>query len=269
MFKKILIATDNSKLMKSTVPYTVTLFPRAEFHVVNVIDTTTASVPMSSLLRRTLNDLAEEAINKAEKVLTGMGVSQVEKTILSGRPYREILNHVKNNDIKLVVMATHSKSGTQRLHIGQCCRAVLEHVHCPVMLINKPPKQERPKKILNPTTGSKYSHRGSVLATILANNFGATLTLLYLGAQSKFDAEVNFVGDIASSTGVDLRTEYCEGNPEECVVEAAAKHDLIVASRGRSGFTYKLRSFIPELALGKLEREIIVETTIPFIMHAQ
>ncbi len=129
MFNKILIATDNSKLMESAVPYTATLFPQADFHVINVIDTITTSVPMSSLLRRTLNDLAGEAVNKAEKVLVDMGVSQVKKTILSGRSYREILNYVKANDIKLIVMATHSKSGTQRLHIGHCCRAVLEHLH--------------------------------------------------------------------------------------------------------------------------------------------
>ncbi len=139
----------------------------------------------------------------------------------------------------------------------------------PVMLINKPPKQKRPNSILNPTTGSKYSHRASVLAATLANNFGAMLTLLYLGTQTKFDKEADFAGDVASSMGVDLETKTCGENLEECVITAVAEHDLIVASRRRPGFLYKLRSFLPELALGKLKREIIVETTIPLIMHTQ
>lgn len=269
MFNKILIATDNSKLMEGLIPYTATLFPQAEFHVISVINTSSGNIPVTNLLKKTLTNLSEDAVNKAEKTLTDMGIKKLNKSTPSGEPSREILTYAKDNDIDLCVLATHSKSGTQKIHIGHVCRIVLEHIHCPVMLINKPPKQERPKRILNPTSGSKYSHRASIFAATLANNFKAEMTTLYFGKSSRLDEEMEFVKNITDSINVKVNREFCEGDPEECIVKRAKDHDLIIASRGHSGLTYKLRSIIPEFALSKLDRAIIAQVTIPFLIHAR
>jgi len=266
MFRKILIATDNSQLMDNIVRYTALLFPEAEFHVINVIDTSRGNVPLSGLVRSTLEGLAREAVENAAKILEEKGIKAIKATP-SGRPSTEILNYITRNRIDLLVIATHSKSGTQALHIGRCCARILEHTHCPIMLFNKPTRLERPKKILNPTSGSKYSHQGSLLAASLANNLGASLTVLFLGEPSAAEEEFAYVEGLTQALKVPLKMEVCGEDLERCIIEHAREHDLMVGSRGRRGLAYKLRFLIPPLALGRLEREVIVESTIPFIMR--
>lgn len=265
MFRKILVATDNSLLMDNIIRYSSLLFPQAEFHVINVIDTSRGNVPLSSLVRSTLEGLAREAVDRAAKILAEMGNGAVKATP-SGRPSAEILNYISQNEIELLVMATHSKGGTQALHIGRCCARILEHSRCPIMLFNKPAKLERPKRILNPTSGSKYSHQGSLLAASLANNLGASLTALFFGELAAAEEEIAYVEGLAQALKVPLTTEVCAGDPERCIIEHAKEHDLMVGSRGRKGLAYKLRFLLPPLALGRLERKVIVESTIPFIM---
>jgi nucleotide-binding universal stress UspA family protein len=265
MFRKILIATDNSPLMDNIIRYTALLFPQAEFHVLSVIDTSKGNVPLSSLVRSALEGLAREAVENAAKILAEMGLEAIKATP-AGRPSTEILNYIARNQIGLLVMATHSKSGTQALHIGRCCTRILEHSRCPILLFNKPAKLERPKRILNPTSGSKYSHQGSLLAASLANNLGASLTVLFFGRLSAAEEEIAYVEGLAQALKVPLTKEVCTGDPERCIIERAREHDLIVGSRGRRGLAYKLRFLIPPLALGRLEREVIAESAIPFIM---
>lgn len=266
MFRKILIATDNSRLMDNIIRYTALLFPRAEFHLVSVIDTSRGNVPLSSLVRSTLEGLAHEAVGNGAKILTEMGIEPIKATP-TGRPSTEILSYIVQNEIDLLAIATHSKSGTQALHIGRCCAEILEHSRCPIMLFNKPAKLERPKRILNPTSGSKYSHQGSLLAASLANNLGASLTALFFGRLASAEEEIAYVEGLARALKVPFKREVCTDDPEKCIIEHAREHDLMVGSRGRRGLAYKLRFLIPPLALGRLERKVIVESTIPLIMR--
>jgi hypothetical protein len=50
------------------------------------------------------------------------------------------------------------------------------------------------------------------------------------------------------------------------IIEESKAHDIMIASRGRPGFAYKFRYFSPELALGKLEREVIELSPVPIIL---
>ncbi|PKK86542.1 MAG: hypothetical protein CVT48_00670 [Thermoplasmata archaeon HGW-Thermoplasmata-1] len=266
MFRKILIATDNSALMDNIIEYTATLFPYSQYYVINVIDTSSGPVPMTYLLHETLSKISREAVDNAKKRLQDMGIDGVVKMTPQGKPSHEILSAIRKHEIELLVMATHAKSGTQRLHIGKTCRRCLRRVHCPVMIINKPPRPVRPSRILNPTSGSKYSKGASELAALLAEHFGAILTNLFIGPEEKMAESFDYVIGGTKSLGVKLNEMVCDSVPERCIIEETKKNDLLICSRGRRGVAYKFRIFAHRLALGKLERDIIAQGEIPLIM---
>ncbi|MBS3782391.1 MAG: universal stress protein, partial [Candidatus Thermoplasmatota archaeon] len=70
----------------------------------------------------------------------------------------------------------------------------------------------------------------------------------------------------ASKEGVDYKLEIKKGASDKEIIEKANEFDFIVGSRGRSGWRYKLRYIFRELALSNLEKELIAESIVPFLM---
>jgi len=265
MFGRVMIATDNAALMGNAIRYVSHIFPEAEYHVFSVVDTKQKTVPMSKLIQTEAHRLATEAVDRAEELLKSQGVKKVAKCIHSGLPSREILHHVTENKIELLLMAESSKSGIQRLQIGKTCRDVLEYVQCPVLILSRPARAEKPRRILNPTTGSRYSENASELAVLLADHFGAELTSLFVG-HGDAKGTLEYVELLAEKLDVKFNPVSTKMDPEEAILRYAVNADILVGSRGRGGLKYKLRFLNPEFALGTLEREIIVEAPRPLIL---
>ncbi len=59
----------------------------------------------------------------------------VEVVIRTGDPAEEIIDFVEHNDIDLVAMATHGRTGLRRLVMGSVATEVLRRVTIPVLLI--------------------------------------------------------------------------------------------------------------------------------------
>ncbi len=60
---------------------------------------------------------------------------EVTPEVRFGESVPEIVALVEEDGFDLVVMATHGRSGVSRLLLGSVARAVLEHVHVPVMMV--------------------------------------------------------------------------------------------------------------------------------------
>jgi nucleotide-binding universal stress UspA family protein len=46
-----------------------------------------------------------------------------------------ILNYSANEDIDLIVIGTKGRTGLKRFLIGSVANAVIQHAHCPVLLV--------------------------------------------------------------------------------------------------------------------------------------
>ena len=57
---------------------------------------------------------------------------------LIGSPTSTLVNYAKDNDIDLIVMATHGRTGLGRLLMGSVAEAVLRRASCPVMTLKTP-----------------------------------------------------------------------------------------------------------------------------------
>ncbi|MFW5946117.1 MAG: universal stress protein [Candidatus Natronoplasma sp.] len=265
MFDNLLIATDNSPLMKNAIQYTATLFPYAEYHLINVVNTSDSSVPQTNLMQTKMAKMSQEALNNGEEILNEMGIEDVRKNSPSGTPSKEIMKHINEHDIDLLVMATHSKTGAQRIHIGDTSLHSLQITSIPSLVFSCECDNEIPEKIFNPTTFSSYSIHASLLALKLAEYFDASLTTFHIGDQNP-GSRSRRIKKRAERVGVDYKLMIKKGASDQEIIEKANEFDFIVGSRGRSGWRYKLRYIFREFALSNLEKELITESYVPFLM---
>ncbi len=77
---------------------------------------------------------AESRIQKIKQKAVDNKVS-VETVVTVGSEVDEILNVVKTNKIDLMVLATHGRSGLQRLFFGSVAEKIIRHATVPVLTI--------------------------------------------------------------------------------------------------------------------------------------
>jgi nucleotide-binding universal stress UspA family protein len=69
--------------------------------------------------------------------LRGDGIS-VRIAVAFGRPAQEIVDFAEREDIDLIVMSTHGRSGMSRWILGSVADKVLRGTHLPVLLVRPP-----------------------------------------------------------------------------------------------------------------------------------
>ncbi|MFO7791593.1 MAG: universal stress protein [Candidatus Saliniplasma sp.] len=265
MFNKILIATDNSPLMKRAMEYTATIFPYADYHLINVINTSDGSIPQTRLMQRRLKEISSGALRSGKKVLKDMGISDIKVAMPEGTPSRQITGYITKNDIDLLVMATHSKEGAQEVHIGETALHSLQITSIPSLIFSCKCNVRIPKKIFNPTTFSSYSVDATMVALNLASHFGASLTTYHIGSHDPGHA-ARRVKRRAEKDEVDFELVIDKDASDEKILDVSEKFDFMVGSRGRGGLLYRFRFLFPRLALSNLEKELIADSSIPFLL---
>ncbi|MFP3871496.1 MAG: universal stress protein [Candidatus Natronoplasma sp.] len=265
MFEKILIATDNSPLMRNSIEYTATLFQYADYHLINVLNTSDGSIPQTEIMHSKMTEISQDALENGEKILNRMGIEDVKKVMPKGTPSKEIMKYIEENDIDVLVMATHSKTGAQRVHIGETAMHSLQVTSIPSLVFSCECAPKIPEKIFNPTTFSSYSVAATMMALELAEYFGASLTTYHIGKENPGTASRR-IKKRAEKAGVDYELQIEKGASDQKILEKSSEFDFIVGSRGRSGLLYKLRHLIPSFALSSIEKELIAESEVPFLM---
>lgn len=262
---RVVIAADKSPVILRGSLYAARLFPKAKFHVISVVNTTDRAIVLTGEYEDILEKMGKESVEAISRLLSKEGISNVQTKILRGRPSQKILYYARNQRANLIVLATHSKMGTQAITLGRTSRNVIEKTKIPVLLFTPFSKSKEPKVILNPTSGSKYSFKASMLSVRLAHALGARLKILYLG-HGNIEEKFKCVKKYADEMGVEISIEEGKGDPGEAIIKQSKNADLMVASRGRPGIGYKFRFFRKELALGKVEREALALAEVPILL---
>jgi universal stress protein A len=94
-------------------------------------------------MERTADDLArfEEGVKRRLNELWGMGGIElvdrrrVHLEIRGGKPWSEVVRFAGENEVDLIVMGTHGRSGIKSLFIGSQCERVVRHAPCDVVVV--------------------------------------------------------------------------------------------------------------------------------------
>jgi nucleotide-binding universal stress UspA family protein len=148
-FKKILYPTDFSESSLEALKYAVS-FARdfkarlVLLHVVNEqIFSEGLSLPRVAAPEALEQELASEAERQLKAILPAgerAGLDS-EMVILRGMPFLEIVRYAKDNDVDLIVIGTHGRSGLEHVIFGSTAERVVRKAPCPVLTV-QPSKRE-------------------------------------------------------------------------------------------------------------------------------
>lgn len=140
-YTDILVPTDGSEGAKAAVGPAVNIAHTydARIHTLSVIDTMAMGVDVrSDAILEALQESARSAVETIEERATRASVSAVEMAIEYGYPYQEIRSYVDEQDIDLVVMGTHGRSGIERYLLGSVTEKTVRTSPAPVMTVRQP-----------------------------------------------------------------------------------------------------------------------------------
>ena len=281
--QEILVPLDGSGEAESVLPYLKDLAPRFGSHV-HIL-----GVGIGNKTRR-VNRLREDYINRIANDLKGNNI-KAEAVIRYGTAADKILDFTTENEIDLIIMATHGRSGITRWWMGSVAEKVISEAKAPVLLVrSKRPSKTgaagKPKflhKVLAPLDGSDIGEAALPYAEILATNSGASISLLQVVSppgtveaslvggpdwrkfvKAMYDAGEDYLKNIAerlSDKEIKSTYEVITGDPADKIVEYAddKKASLIAMStHGRTGLT--------RWVLGSIADKVLHGARIPILL---
>lgn len=146
MYKRILVATDGSKLSKMAVEHAINLadITGAEVVALKVVPRypqtyfeggVALAAAEVARIEKQWNDEAMEAVNAVKSAGQLREVKVKPLTVKSDLIAEAIIAAAKRNKVDLIVMASHGRKGLKRLLLGSETQQVLTHSHIPVLVL--------------------------------------------------------------------------------------------------------------------------------------
>ena len=192
MYEKILVPLDGSELAEVALPYAEELAGRLGSEGTLLYVSESAEGQYHRIPQFYMQEMAKATKRGAERYLEkpeGKAI-KVESAVLFGHPTDEIVAYADKEDIGLIVMATHGRSGIKRLALGSVAEKIVRTAKQPVALIRA--KGARPEvrekgmlnKALVPLDGSKESEAAIPYIEELASKLKGEVVLLQVVAQA-------------------------------------------------------------------------------------
>ncbi|NQT74292.1 MAG: universal stress protein [Chloroflexi bacterium] len=142
MYHKILVPLDGSELAECVLPHVEAIVQGSDscevmlLHVVEPLHTGGFDDFIDvDAIRDTLVSKAEEYLLKTQSQLARHGWSIRAEVRKGGRPASIIVDFAKENEVDLIVIATHGHSGISRWVYGSVADKVVRSASTPVLLI--------------------------------------------------------------------------------------------------------------------------------------
>ena len=111
----------------------------AELHIVHVYEEPFAYTDLSAYVPPA--DMGP-AKDRLERTLPTSEVPFRHRFIV-GNPGDKLVDYAKQNDVDLIVLGTHGRTGLNRMLMGSVAEEVVRRATCPVLTIRHPRKKER------------------------------------------------------------------------------------------------------------------------------
>jgi universal stress protein A len=139
---KILFPTDFSRESNHALRLASTLAAEsgATLHVVHVdeLRDLTAAMGEAGYLLASAAEDRQEVVDQLERVVPTVPTVTYEQHYLRGSPVTEILAFAEIENIDLIVMASHGRTGLSRFLMGSIAEGVMRKAKCPVLVVKQP-----------------------------------------------------------------------------------------------------------------------------------
>jgi nucleotide-binding universal stress UspA family protein len=283
MFKKMLVLLDGSKLAEVVYSYARELSGRLHLTVDLLHVCRPEEVDQLPMRQAYIEHMAEMLIGKAEA-----NSAQAQGRVVVGYPPDEILKYAGENQIDLIMLATHGVSGIRRWGLGSVADKIIHETEIPVWLVPSYLHEtiltdsSQQRSILVPLDGSKLAQtiiphvkelvkqRGVETEMILVNvvnlpvipytDWGRksqTLGENLAALRTEGEAYLNGLVKTLKAEGFTARAEQLTGDPTDEIVRYAAEYKprlIAMTTHGRSGINRFIFGGVAENVLRRLQR---------------
>lgn len=157
MYKRILVPLDGSKLAETVLPHTelmakagdaevilatVTELIMAHSRTVQIADPTAAIPALEPVVKMpaAVGKMQRQGQRYLDRIARGLkkeGIN-VRTEVLLGHPAEEISSFAQREDVDLITMASHGRSGPMRWALGSVSDKVIRASHVPVLMVRVP-----------------------------------------------------------------------------------------------------------------------------------
>jgi len=147
MYKKILVPLDGSEFSECVLNHIEAIAKGCqvpEVVLLGVAEPISYQVYYMIGIEDRVRDMQKETekyvesyLSKAADSLKEDGIA-VQTVVVSGRPAEEILDYANKNQVDLIIMSTHGRSGVSRWVVGSVTDKVVRHSVAPVLTISPP-----------------------------------------------------------------------------------------------------------------------------------
>lgn len=278
-YQKLLVPLDGSELAEQAVAPAVTLAKAtaAEVIFLRVVPSFLLTIE-PNLYREAMavNENEARAYLKSLRSQFSSAAVTIRTKTLSGPVSESIVSFAEENDIDLIVISSHGRSGVQRWVYGSVAEKVLRQTCCATLVIRGYTQVElfKHRRILVPLDGSSLAEYALEAAVAIAGAMEAELILIrittpiHLGLEtapmeqafdnieaverSQAEVYLKTVATSLSEHGVPIKLETMSGPVAESIIDYAASHgvDLIaMSSHGRSGISRWVYGSVAEKVL--------------------
>ncbi len=280
MYKKILVPLDGSELAEQALPYVEHLARKLNSEVIFI----TVCLP-GDPLERALTEYIEKRADKIK--LLGI---RTRSLCIEGEPAASIIDFAEKNDISLIIISTHGRTGISHWPLGNIANKIVQKSHIPVFLVRssqptKTPADKELRKILVALDGSRFSEAIIPYVEQLAKGMGSEVVLLRVIEPSKLPQlaayidkekyEKDFMAKLEreaarylvkkktalASKGVKVNSELLEGKPVDTMLQYVEDKSVNLIALTTHGF-----SGITKWAYGSVASRIIEGSPKPILL---
>jgi len=297
MYKKMLVPLDGSELSEVTFKYAKELAGRFAGLEVILLHVCAGDEKGSIPLHRAYIESSAETIRSGASTGAGNREVKVRGELVTGSPADEILRYAEKNNIDLILMASHGRSGISRWAMGSVAYKVLRSARVPVLMVragiedaiilDKLPE----RRILVALDGTKSAEAILPLVEALARQWGIDVVQIILiricepaDISSDYPSDMDITWEehveqenlkcklVAGSylagvekrfkeAGFKVRSELPVGNPAHEIVASSVKNRanlIAMVIHGRSG--------ISRWAYGNTAEEVMMGARTPILL---
>lgn len=281
MYDRILVPTDGSDGARAALRTAATLAETfdAGLRIISVAAMQDLPTRVQADAEAVYRGAAAEAVQAASDELEGLPIDvSTEVVEADGRVHEAIIEDATANDMDLICMGSHGRTGLDRVLLGSVAERTIRSAPMPVLTVKRDPLPDPVSSILVPTDGSDGARVAAEHAFALAAAVGASVRLVHVidvaALGGEFDTgqiyrEFERMGErsvedleaAAEDAGLaDVDSALLTGRPARSIVEDAEEQgvDLIaLGTRGASGLDRYL--------LGSVAEKVVRAADVPVL----
>jgi len=280
MYKKMLVLLDGSKLAEVVFTYAQELSGRLNIDLDLLHVCSPQEAEQLPMRQAYMEHMAEILQSKAAEIRSRVGNKtpdyeiKARGKVIVGYPAEEILKYSAENDIDLIMLSTHGRSGIGRWDLGSVANKVIHASPIPIWLVPSELREEiiydkLPKRTtVIPLDGSQFSEAVIPHAINIAKQRGAETEIVLIHIQSDLSLPYNielakkreseiaankqYLENVAArieNSGIKARIEMLDGYPARTIINFVKDNPaqlIAMTTHGHAGLSRMVFSSFTE-----------------------